>query len=1203
MIAEDPLARSLPTGQPDGGRDAFVRNDDGACSVVYQVKFSKNPSSKEARESIIDLVRSEKDKVAGLIEDGLVTYYFLTNVSGTAHKDVGSVDRLDEILTDLLGVKSKCWWREDIEARVDNSSVRWSYPEILSGADVLGVLLNSDLGENTRRRSNAISAYIGYHYEQEKDVKFKQIDLENNIFNLFTDLYIAVPPNSDAPEAEVEAIKVSRLMYAAASAEYEANGYSPALANGVEFKISASTFLSLSSMSSRFRAVVLEGGPGQGKSTITQFMCQLFRARLLGKFADLDGLHSQYKSGSVKLPLKIDLRDYANWIRDRIDNIGAEALVSLETYLSYSIERRSGGFAYSVSDLIETLRSSSAMIVLDGFDEVADVDLRERIIAEATAAANRFNGMQLDFQIVVTSRPTAFVNAPAFDGSIWRHVELSSLDRRQASDYLGRWTRAKKLPVAEIDLFSQRAMTRLAEEHIAELAKNPMQLAILLSLMWSMGESLPDKRTALYTSYVELFLNREAEKDSVVRDHREIVIELHGHIAWLLQCKVEREGGDGRMSEADLLSEVQKYLKQEQYEDVLAGKLFTAMRQRVVAIVSRVEGTYEFEVQPLREYFVGSYLYQTSPYSPTGREKGGTRPDRFAALSRNPYWTNVTRFYAGNYSKGELPGLREGLEELLAIPVYGKTSGPSSLALTLLSDWVFSQSIPSRQAILKALCEVERFRIFASTTYGRGRALITLPERQGRAEIVRAALDGLLNARSWDDRHAFATVLKSNLGITDRMALWPQLSSLDPADRAAAAYSLDLLQYRGLAYADIRSAVLDGHIEIGDVFGDESYSADLIADDDVFSIALERSLNAVSGVYYFDEAKGAREALLCVFTALLSDEFIAAVSHSTDDPVAAFIPIPFRRNDKIDFKSSDLAEVVSDWVLNGFSSMWLSSKTWQTSVQPWSKIVNDGIGIWGGRSIFYRMALIACIVLDDAISSGADVFDDSDVIGDVYRAYSMSIPPERWEELFRTKPASEQLPYIAAFILKSNVALLDRLSPALEELIGNYTAAQFSTLLELVKDAARLKPVEDRAIKFTGRSARFAALLAITGNDAAVAAAFDGVLLAYAGSDGPVLSVRSAMSMDVSFSCEPAERLAMISAAYANKCAVYPNALSQPSARDGSLIDYQMAEAVLANPCAYPAYIISAANVRAMEEFKTVGVAERSSKEEWFAGG
>jgi hypothetical protein len=78
--------------------------------------------------------------------------------------------------------------------------------------------------------------------------------------------------------------------------------------------------------------------------------------------------------------------------------------------------------------------------------------------------------------------------------------------------------------------------------------------------------------------------------------------------------------------------------------------------------------------QPLREYFAARHLYETAPYSPPGQEKHGTKPERFEILARNFYWLNVTRFYCGCYSRGELSSLAEGLVELANADDYKNTS-------------------------------------------------------------------------------------------------------------------------------------------------------------------------------------------------------------------------------------------------------------------------------------------------------------------------------------------------------------------------------------------------------------------------------------------------------------------------------------------------------------------------------------------------
>ena len=92
IVAEHPRAQCFPVGQPDGGRDAqlvhFDPDKDGF--VVFQVKYSRNPSIKDERTVIKSLIKSEKAKIERLIERGATEYYLITNVSGTAHLDSGS---------------------------------------------------------------------------------------------------------------------------------------------------------------------------------------------------------------------------------------------------------------------------------------------------------------------------------------------------------------------------------------------------------------------------------------------------------------------------------------------------------------------------------------------------------------------------------------------------------------------------------------------------------------------------------------------------------------------------------------------------------------------------------------------------------------------------------------------------------------------------------------------------------------------------------------------------------------------------------------------------------------------------------------------------------------------------------------------------------------------------------------------------------
>src|SRR5258708_5109457 len=138
------------------------------------------------------------------------------------------------------------------------------------------------------------------------------------------------------------------------------------------------------------------------------------------------------------------------------------------------------------------------------------------------------------------------------------------------------------------------------------------------------------------------------------------------------------------------------------------------MVERVVALVSRVEGTFESEVQPLREYFAACHLYYTAPQSSPGKERAGSKPDRFDAIARNFYWLNVTRFFAGCYSKGELPSLVERLQELASEPGFSVISHPRILAATLLGDWVFAQKPRSVQQVVDLVLSIASLRYVLS---------------------------------------------------------------------------------------------------------------------------------------------------------------------------------------------------------------------------------------------------------------------------------------------------------------------------------------------------------------------------------------------------------------------------------------------------------------------------------------------------------
>jgi hypothetical protein len=214
-----------------------------------------------------------------------------------------------------------------------------------------------------------------------------------------------------------------------------------------------------------------------------------------------------------------------------------------------------------------------------------------------------------------------------------------------------------------------------------------MQLTILLYLLYQRAESVPSDRTGLYREYMAHYLDREAAKDADVQQYRASLEQVTSYLGWHLQAAAETDGNNGRVSLGELKKLMQGYLSENGLDQPLVDRLFTAATTRVWVITSRIQGLFEFDVQPVREYFAAHYLATNA--QPGGR---GSRPDKFRIFSElvvRAYWQNVARFMAGFFTSGELGTL---VDELIAITERPECSVWSRrLIRMLIDDGAFDQ--------------------------------------------------------------------------------------------------------------------------------------------------------------------------------------------------------------------------------------------------------------------------------------------------------------------------------------------------------------------------------------------------------------------------------------------------------------------------------------------------------------------------------
>jgi hypothetical protein len=648
------------------------------------------------------------------------------------------------------------------------------------------ILVQANASKDQERRLNAIRAFLADQYSEDVEVKFKQVELHNKLLDLFVDL-----PFQILMRAEYSAVSniAASLPFRIHVAESNAGVVTLAPTDEDEKNHTASLLLAEFDETS-LNQIVVEGGPGQGKSTLAQYLCQVHRIRLLEREDDLGKLPSHHMQTSIRLPFKVDIRDLSTWIggADPFSE-SSEATVkaehrTLETFLARLVRHHCGGIDFDVHDAIEIAKLVPLLIVLDGLDEVADIRRRSDVVSVVSKSIPRLRENCPDLRVVITSRPAAFANSPGFDIAHFPHLELGYVTRNQLEKYATKWMDVRNLSRKERAEFQSILNEKMEAPHLRDLARNPMQLAILLSLIHTRGAALPDKRTSLYDAYVELFFSREAAKNPYVRQHIDLLKDIHRYLAWVLHSTAEttRRKAGGRISAQELRETLEAYLRSEKHSTAVLDEVFGAMLERVVMIVSRVQGTYEFEVQPLREYFAARYLYDTASYSPPGKEHAGTKPDRFDAIARNFYWLNVVRFFCGCFSKGELLDLADRVKDLMFDPILGKTRHPTILASILLADWVFSQSPKAVTDLAETLSTRESLRKLAADRLGHRSEVTRIPPQCGGTEVVTSAWNVLEEPQTRRDLALrLAELINANSSQTEVDAHWLSAARLSLA--------------------------------------------------------------------------------------------------------------------------------------------------------------------------------------------------------------------------------------------------------------------------------------------------------------------------------------------------------------------------------------------------------------------------------------
>lgn len=622
--------------------------------------------------------------------------------------------------------------------------------------------------EEQQRRKDRITStirlYVGNQYEIDDRVLFEQVDLHGpSVDAMFVDVPFACSP--DTAIAEV----IERI-----AAEHPGDPEALAGAGG---KVVAGAAQALLHPDWRGNALLV-GGPGQGKSTLLQYVCQFHRSRMLTK-SSYTGDDQQLAQviRTPRVAIRLDLRRYAQWaiakapVAKNKKGKPAASLAwrSIEQYLVAEVKKGSGGHEFSLEDLAALVSTEPMLIALDGLDEVANIDQRLHVGDQIVEMYARQKVDARDLIVIVATRPGA-TTSRLWSSRDFPRFTLQRLSQGLRIQYLRKWSTVAGLNEEATDKLQATFMDNQHVPHIRELASYPMQLAILLHLLYR-RQLLPQQRTELYAEYLKTFLDREqtAEKEPLLADQRDTIVSVHAYLGWYLQTRAEEGTGAGSISRNELRTVLREHLEGQEYGQQFADRLFSAISTRVLCLVERETDRFQFEVQSLREYFTALYIFQNAP--PKG--VGNSRDDCLDALLQRPYWSNVCRFFVGMFSKVEVRGIRQNLRQLstattdLALPPMLR-----SMAAQFLDDRTYvGQADEPIQEVVDFVLEGPGVILAGDGLLDANGPHLQFSERAGQSQAVRHLKARLGQKTSTETRSAIAALLRRH-GTTDDLHQW-----------------------------------------------------------------------------------------------------------------------------------------------------------------------------------------------------------------------------------------------------------------------------------------------------------------------------------------------------------------------------------------------------------------------------------------------
>ncbi len=722
---------------PDGGREATFegRMDypsqadpwDGYC--VVQAKFRQRPegTGKDGEWALAQLGKELKDFADPKKRRRAPEYYiFATNVVLSPVRGKGAKDKVAKLFRKYQKKVPVRGWRvwdfDQIGAFLDDAAdIRRAYGAWVTPGDVLAAMLE---GRKPERPDflEVMTGFLARDLLRDRYANLEQaghgVEDKIPLARVFVDLPVTAERTAEPPkEGKTEVAELVATLVAAAR-----DSLDPASTLHLDRDIRPGERWrdAIGQQLRQPGRYVLVGGPGQGKTTVGQFVCQLFRVALLKErprhllapevhdaLIDVEG---HCEPGGLELPrarrfpVRIVLSDLATALSKEPD-------ISLLEYVATLIRKRTSR-AVSTEDLRTWLGVYPWLLVLDGLDEVPASTNRDEVLRKVEELWIDAAQCRADLLVLATTRPQGYNDD--FSPERYRHLWLAPLPVARALDYARRLV---EMRYAGEEERQGKILGRLRQasrgDATARLMRSPLQVTILTTLVAHIGQP-PQDRWQLFAEYYEVIYRRERERDipaaAILQDHRPNIDAIHHQVGLLLQLEAERAGGTEAILSLERFEKiVAARLEAEEYQgqelDELRGEIIEAAAHRLVFLAGLEAGRVGFEIRSLQEFMAAQALM-------SGKDEDVL--ERLRRIAPVSSWRNVFLFAAGRcFSQPDKEHFRETIFTLCKVlndeetgEVAQAVLAGSRLALELLEDGVARRQPKYARLLAECACDL-----------------------------------------------------------------------------------------------------------------------------------------------------------------------------------------------------------------------------------------------------------------------------------------------------------------------------------------------------------------------------------------------------------------------------------------------------------------------------------------------------------------